>query len=125
MVGAELVLGVTSIFYVPVNRPSGWVPSTGKAVYLAHAGLGLVVVLGALVFLLRVRRAWRTSRLAGWLGFIGVALAGAGGALTEAGIPGAVLGHGAHVLRPGLGRVCLRGPHLAHLGEKGAAAFGG
>ena len=41
MVGAELVLGVTSIFYVPVNRPSGWVPSTGKAVYLAHAGLGL------------------------------------------------------------------------------------
>ena len=44
-----------------------------------------MVVLGALVFLLRVKRAWRTSRLAGWLGFIGVALAGAGGALTEAG----------------------------------------
>jgi hypothetical protein len=84
-VGAELVLGVASVFYVPVNRPSGWVPSTGKAVYLAHASFGLVVALGALVFLLRVRQASRTSRLAGWLGFSGLALAGAGGVLTEAG----------------------------------------
>jgi hypothetical protein len=85
IVGVELVLGVTSVFYVPVNRPSGWVPSTGKAVYLAHASFGLVVALGALVFLVRVRQASRTSRLAGWMGFIGIALAGAGGALTEAG----------------------------------------
>jgi hypothetical protein len=84
LVGAELMLGVASVFYVPVNRPSGWVPSAGKAVYLAHAAFGLLVVLAALVFLARVRRASRTSRLVGWMGFIGVAVAACGGVLTEA-----------------------------------------
>ena len=84
LVGAELVLGMVSLFYVPVDRPSGWVPSTGKVVYLAHASFGLLVVLGAFVFLVRVRRAARTSRLVGWMGIIGVAMAGSGGVLTEA-----------------------------------------
>jgi hypothetical protein len=83
LVGAELLLGVASVFWVPVNRPSGWVPSAGQAVYLAHAAFGLLVVLGAFVFLVRVRQAARTSRLVGWIGFTGVVVAAAGGVLTE------------------------------------------
>jgi hypothetical protein len=83
LVGVELLLGVASVLYVPVNRPSGWVPSAGTAVYLAHAAFGLLVVVGASAFLVRVRQASRTSRLVGWMGFIGVAVAAAGGVLTE------------------------------------------
>jgi integral membrane protein len=83
-VGVEFVLGTMALLFVPFTRPSGSLPSRGEAIYLVHAGLGLLVALGAVALLLRVRGFGRISRLVGWMGFIGVALAGVGGLLTEA-----------------------------------------
>jgi integral membrane protein len=84
LVGAEFALGAASLFYVPFSRPSGWLPAKGEAVYLAHAIFGILVAVGAAVLLMRVRHSTRTSRTVGWVGFIGVALAGIGGLISEA-----------------------------------------
>ena len=123
LVGVELLLGVASVLYVPVNRPSGWVPSAGTAVYLAHAAFGLLVVVGASAFLVRVGRprAPPTGRLDG----VHRRRRGRRRRRPDRGpVTCTVLGHGAHVLRPGPGRFCLYGPSFAQLIQKGAAALG-
>ena len=51
-------------------------------VYLAHAIVGLVLTLGAVTLVLRVRGGARVLRMAGWMGGCGVAIAGAGGVLA-------------------------------------------
>jgi hypothetical protein len=51
-------------------------------VYLAHSILGLPIAGGAVVFLRRVRASTRLSRLSGWIGGVGVAIAGLGGFAT-------------------------------------------
>jgi integral membrane protein len=84
VVGLELVLGITVLLWIPFSRPSGSLPSRGEAIYLAHAAVGLLLAVGAVALLLRVSGLGRMSRLVGWMGFIGVALAGIGGLLTEA-----------------------------------------
>lgn len=85
VVGFEFVLGIMGLLSTPVTRPSGWLPSRGEAIYLLHAGLGLALALGALAFLVRFGGSGRIARLVGWIGFVGMAVAGAGGLLTEAG----------------------------------------
>jgi hypothetical protein len=78
----EFVVGIVAVVAVPIGRPSGWLPATGKAVYVSHAVLGLVVISGACAFLLRVRRSAHLARVVGWMGFVGLAAAGGGGLLT-------------------------------------------
>jgi hypothetical protein len=83
LIGVECVLGIVALLVVPFGRPSGWLPARGEAIYVAHAIVGLLLALGALVLLVQVRRSTRTDRMVGWMGFSGVALAGIGGLLTE------------------------------------------
>lgn len=81
--GIEFVLGIVALVVIPFGRPSGWLPAHGAAVYGMHASFGLALGLGALAFLWRARRGGRISRLAGWSGLVCVAVASAGGLLTE------------------------------------------
>jgi integral membrane protein len=84
LVGFELLLGIMGLLTIPITRPSGWLPARGQSVYLVHALVGLLLVIGAVALLVRVKGSGRISRLVGWIGFVGVAVAGAGGLLTEA-----------------------------------------
>jgi integral membrane protein len=84
LVGTEFVLGIIALVFVPAGRPSGLLPAKSVAIYLAHAVLGLPLVFGAVALLTRVRRSTRLSRLSGWIGAGGVAIAGIGGLLTVA-----------------------------------------
>ncbi|MGO8875193.1 MAG: DUF3817 domain-containing protein [Acidimicrobiales bacterium] len=84
LVGLELAFGVVAVVFLPLERPSGWLPDRWVAIYLAHAILGLPLAFGAVALLARVRNATRISRLSGWIGAIGVALAGLSGLLTVA-----------------------------------------
>ena len=82
-VGVETVTGVVTLLLIRPSRPSGLIPSQWPAIYLVHAALGFPLAVRAVVLLIRVRDAPRISRLSGWIGVSGVALAGIGGLLTE------------------------------------------
>jgi integral membrane protein len=82
LVGTELALGIVVLVALPLGRPSGWLPHEWAPVYLAHSILGLPIAGGAVVFLRRVRASTRLSRLSGWIGGVGVAIAGLGGFAT-------------------------------------------
>jgi integral membrane protein len=82
--GIELLLGFVALAVIPFGRPSGWLPAHGAAVYGVHASFGLALGLGALAYCWRARRGSRVSKMAGWWGLGCVALASAGGLLTEA-----------------------------------------
>lgn len=84
LVGVEFVLGIAALVFIPAGRPSGWLPSQGAKIYLAHAILGVPLTLGAVKLLVLVRKSARTYRLSGWIGAVGVAIAGAGGLLSAA-----------------------------------------
>jgi hypothetical protein len=84
LVGVEFVSGIAALVALPTGRPSGWLPPSGTTIYLAHAILGLPLALGAVALLVRVRGSTRISLLSGWIGCIGVAVAGIGGLLTAA-----------------------------------------
>ncbi len=78
----EFVLGLVALVLVPLSRSSGWLPAQGDSVYLAHAILGLPLLLGAVALVLRARGSQRTLRAVAWIGLVGVAMAGVGGLLT-------------------------------------------
>jgi hypothetical protein len=82
LIGVEFVLGIAALISVSAGRSSGWLPAKGETIYLVHSILGLPLALAAAVFLARVRRSERTYRLSGWIGAVGMAIAGAGGLLT-------------------------------------------
>lgn len=84
LLGVEFVLGIVVLLSLPFGRPSGWLPARGEAIYLAHAILGLLLSLGAVALVVRIKGAARTDQIVAWMGLIGVALAGVGGLLTEA-----------------------------------------
>jgi hypothetical protein len=84
LVGVEFVSGIAALVALPTGRPSGWLPPSGTTIYLAHATLGVPLALGAVVLLVRVRGSTRIPLLSGWIGCIGVAVAGMGGLLTAA-----------------------------------------
>lgn len=84
LVGIEFAIGIAVLVSVSTDRPSGWVPAHGQAVYLVHAILGFPLAIGAVVHLVRSRDSTRIARLSGWIGSTGVALAGAGGLLAVA-----------------------------------------
>ncbi len=82
IVALEVALGVGAIALLPLRRPTGWLPSEQRGIYVAHAALGVPLVIGAFVLLARTIRATRISRLTGWIGMSGVVVAGLGGLLT-------------------------------------------
>ncbi len=84
LVGAEFALGVATLVVVPSGRPTGWWPAQGTVVYLAHALVGLPLAILATLFLLGARRSSGLHRVSGWVGAVGVGLAGAGGLLAVA-----------------------------------------
>ncbi|MHB1710972.1 MAG: hypothetical protein ACYCV7_06165 [Acidimicrobiales bacterium] len=92
-VGVELALGVVTLVLVPSGRPSGWIPTEGSAVYLAHAIFGGILALGALTLVRTVRRLDRMSRIAVVAGLFGIALA-AGGGILAIDLPTRLLGMG-------------------------------
>ena len=80
----EVALGTAALLVTPVGRPSGWLPAQGRVIYLVHAFVGLLIVLGALALVVHVRAAGRNEKMVAWTGLVAVFLAGAGGLLTEA-----------------------------------------
>ena len=84
LIGVEVAVGIAVVVSVPSGRPSGWLPGSGRSVYLVHAVLGLVIAVGAVTYLVGTRRSGRIDRLSGWIGGTGVALAGVGGLLAAA-----------------------------------------
>lgn len=84
LVGLELALGIVALVFVPLGRPSDVVPGKGAPVYVAHATVGLALAFGAALLLVRVAQASRISRLSGWIGASGIALASLGGLATVA-----------------------------------------
>jgi hypothetical protein len=84
LVGVEFVLGIMTLASVPVGRPSGGVPTKGEIVFLVHAVFGFMLALASTALAIRLRAATRAARIAGWMGFSGVAIAGVGGLLTDA-----------------------------------------
>lgn len=82
LVGVEFGLGVATLVLVPIGRPTGWWPEQGTVVYGAHAVVGLPLTVLAVHFLRQTRRSPRLLRLSGWIGGVGVAVAGAGGVLA-------------------------------------------
>jgi len=82
LVGVELVLGIVTLVAVPTGRPTGLLPVEGRAVYLAHAVVGVPLALGAVALWLAQRRGPRLMRLCVWIGGIGVAAGAVGGVLA-------------------------------------------
>ena len=82
---SEFVLGLVTVGFIPFNRPSGWVPPRGEAIYLVHAIFGGLLVVAAIVVFLRSGACTRAVKLSGRLGFVGLLSAAAGGLLTEEG----------------------------------------
>jgi hypothetical protein len=80
-VGLEFALGVAALVLVPTNRPDEWIPGHGHVVYVAHAVVGGLLAIGALLILLRAVR--EGSVLVGaTVGLVGIALGAGGGMLT-------------------------------------------
>ena len=115
VVGVEFSLGIATLILVPLGRPSGWQPSTGVPIYLAHGVVGLFLTVGAVIFLSRTRQSARISRLSGLLGAIGVAAAGVGGLLTLS-HPGRLAGMALMLLGPLLAAFGYSFPMLEKLG---------
>ncbi|MGH8979493.1 MAG: DUF3817 domain-containing protein [Acidimicrobiales bacterium] len=82
-VAVEFALGIAALLVMPLGRPSGWLPASGRTVYGIHATVGLIVGLAAAAFLARCLDRGRIARIVGWCGAVALALAGAGGLLTD------------------------------------------
>jgi cyanate permease len=79
----DFALGFVTLAFVPFNRPSGWLPHKGEVIYLVHAALGALLVVGATALQIRSRDSTRTVRLSGRVGFAGLLLAAAGGLMAD------------------------------------------
>ena len=78
----EFGLGVACLVLVPVGRPDEWIPVQGRAVYIAHAALGAILGIGALVSFLVSARDGQMIFLGAGVGFAGLLLAAGGGMLA-------------------------------------------
>jgi len=84
---AEFLTGVVGVVYVPFHRPNGWLVDQGRALYVAHALVGVVLAIGSVAALGAVRRrrsADRFERIAAVTGLVGVVIGAAGGLLCYA-----------------------------------------
>lgn len=82
LVAADVAFGIGAVALLPFHRASGFLPAEQRGIYVAHAALGLPLVIGGLLLLARTLHASRIARLTGWIGMVGVVLAGLGGLLT-------------------------------------------
>jgi hypothetical protein len=83
LVGIDFLLGIGAIVSVPFGRASGWLPAKGKAMYVPHAVVGALLVVGALYLLGRYgASAKRICRLGARTGIAGIALGIVGGLLS-------------------------------------------
>lgn len=80
----ELALGMVGALGVLAGPPdrSGGLGVSRDPVYIAYSVLGLLVGLGAVAFVLKVRASTRLARTVAWLGLVGVVLASTGGVLA-------------------------------------------
>jgi hypothetical protein len=81
--GLEFLLGMGGLVVVPLDRPSGWLPSRGEPLYIAHAVVGAVLAVGGLLLLGRAARAGRLVRLGALIGAAGLGLGVVGGVLAS------------------------------------------
>lgn len=80
LVAVDFVLGIGAIVSVPFGRASGWLPVKGRAMYVPHAVIGVLLVLGAVYLLARYgSSAARIPRLAAKTGIAGIVIGVAGG----------------------------------------------
>lgn len=82
LVAVELLLGIAALVAVPAGRPTEWLPTDGRIVYYAHAGMGMILGIGAGTLLLTSSRQDRLSFYPALVGFIAVGAAAGGGILT-------------------------------------------
>lgn len=82
-ISADAVVGFAALVVIPYGRLGAWLPSTGRAVYLLHAVLGLVVGVGSIAVGVGAAHDTRIRRGASIAGVAGVGLAGAGGVLAS------------------------------------------
>jgi len=80
-VGFEFLIGLGELFYVPYNRPDGWISVKGEAISLIHALAGGFLGIAAIAISLLAARQERLLRAAAWSGLSGVLLGAAGGIL--------------------------------------------
>jgi hypothetical protein len=78
----EFGLGVGCLVLFPVGRPDQWLPAQNKGVYVAHAVLGALLTISALVIVLRVLDGSKFARLGARLGLGGIVLGAVGGTLA-------------------------------------------
>jgi hypothetical protein len=81
-VGAEFVVGLVGMLYVPFNRPNGLLVHRGETAYLIHAVLGGLLGVAAVAVVLHVssqRSAHRVDRIAATSGLCGVLVGALGG----------------------------------------------
>ena len=80
-VGVEFIVGIGELFFVPFNRPNGYLPHAGEAISLVHALVGGFLGIGATAIVLLVTREDRDARIAAVGGFIGVVVGAVGGTI--------------------------------------------
>jgi hypothetical protein len=78
----EFGLGVGCLVLFPVGRPDQWLPLQNKGVYVAHAVLGGLLAIGALVIVLRVLDGSKFARVGARIGLGGLVLGAVGGTLS-------------------------------------------
>jgi hypothetical protein len=82
---AEFIIGGAELFYVPLNRPTGWLAHHGEGIYVVHAVLGMALGVGALYVFSRALTTLhlvQVQRTAAIGGFLGVAAGAVGGVLS-------------------------------------------
>jgi integral membrane protein len=82
LVALDVAFGIGAVALLPLHRATGFLPGEQRGIYVAHAALGLPLLVGGFVLLARTLHASRISRLTGWIGMVGIALAGVGGLIT-------------------------------------------
>jgi hypothetical protein len=78
----EFALGIACSALLPLRRPDQWLPAQSRGVYVAHAVLGGLLTIGALIILTRVLGGTKFARLGAQVGLGGLVLSAAGGMLT-------------------------------------------
>lgn len=84
IVAVDLVLGMGTLLLVPYHRRTAIVPEHGRAIYLAHALVGVLLGIAAVALMPRARRLDRPAWLGAVTGLAGIAVAAAGGMLAVA-----------------------------------------
>lgn len=78
----EFALGIGCLVLFPVGRPDQWLPAQNKGVYVAHAVLGGLLTISALVIVLRALDGSKFARVGARIGFGGLVLGAVGGTLA-------------------------------------------